>query len=290
MVFPGVCEWYTMSESVQRSVQKPAATNGGLLKMATIGGNNYHQLMNNAAKSGAKTVAGQGLGGGISKQLKGNKTPKEKGLTKTGETVSPELAKALENAKNQDGAAAAKAEVADNAAQANAKKKDIGGGDDEDHRVGQGDLEKPKPGFVFVEGADDEQYQIKETEANQVARMDGKSFSEKLNADMPEGTKRASEATLNNQIETKGTDEVSKMKEGPKDFAVAVENMDLEPAEDAMAVGKIPMGIMTPNGKASGTGNSAPPQLQFDDEHNEKLAGDAAKKQMMAGAQEAFVA
>ncbi len=268
-----------MSESVQEFLRGTPVQQEVYFQMATIGGNNYHQMMNNAAKAGAKTVVGQGLGAGVSKQVKTQSKAKETPASK--ETVSPELAKALESAKAQDDSQAAMHDVKDNAAQANAKKKDIGGGDDENDVRGR-DVDRPKPGFVFVEGEEGEKYQIKEADANKVARMDGKSFSEKLNSDMPDGTRRASEATLNNQIESKGTEEVSKMKEGDSKFNTAIEGMDLEPAEDFMAAGSTPAPIKSPKDEKP---------MMVEDEHAENLAKEAAKQQLAAGGgSEAFVA
>lgn len=248
--------------------------------MATIGGNNnFHQLMSSAAKAGAKTVVGQGLGAGVSKQVKTQSKTKETPASK--ETVSPELAKALESAKAQDETQSAMRDVSDNAAQANAKKKDIGGGEDENDLRGR-DVDRPKPGFVFVEGEEGEKYQIKEADANKVTRMDSKSFSEKLNSDMPEGTRRAAEATLNNQIEANGTDKVSKMKEGDSKFSSAVEGMDLEPAEDFMAAGSTPAPIRSAKDEKP---------MMVEDEHAEQLAKEAAKQQLASGGgTEAFVA
>lgn len=160
------------------------------------------------------------------------------------------------------------ADVADDIALRNKTKKR--GEDDDDKRVGSGQVKEKKSQTVFALDDGDE-YEVTTTQAEGVKKMDGKSPEEIL-AGMPEGARKASEATLDAQIKTKGTDKVADLKDDPKITAVA-EQLDLDPAESLKE-----SAVIAPIKDAK----NEPPMLQ-DDPNAERMAKEAAIKQMQSG-------
>jgi len=207
--------------------------------MATIGNTSFNaaQIKHQArVNADAKTVdsheATQAVQTGASSQLSEKaKNTKTKG---PGESLDAGLAarlKAAEAEAASDVQAEARQNVADEAAVQNKTNRKELGDQDKDHRVGKGDIKGQKDGFRVFQLDEDsaESYEVSEADGRKLDSIDGRT-PEQILAGMPEGSRKAAEATLNTQVKTKGTEKVSELKDDPKVSAVA-EQLDLDPAE-----------------------------------------------------------
>lgn len=227
----------------------------------------------------ASHAAQTGASGQIAKKAKDAKTKAP------GETLDPQLMAKLQKANEKDAAQDAKAEakksLADDAVAQNksTKRKDLEQ-DNDDYRIGQGDVQKKDGSRVLsLDGADgDETFEISKTQAKQLDGVDGRTPEQILHG-MPESNRKAAEATLDTQIKTQGKEKVANLKDNPKVTEIA-EKMDLEPAESLKESATVAP-IRTPADE--------PPKM-VEDPHAEAMAKKAAQKQMMEGGGEAMMA
>lgn len=253
------------------------------------GGPNFQQQINRAVLNDANTVSAQegrqammtGGAGKLAEQNKKNQT------TKTpGEQVKLSSAAMLERAKEaeaaQDADAQNRANVADEAAVQNRGKRGLGGKDEDDKKVKPGQV-KGKDGSKRVFPLDDdsgEAYEVTETQGKKLDTMDERS-PERILSGMPEGARKASEATLDTQIKTKGLEKVAGLKNDDKVSAVAEElDLDLaDPEWKKSAAKPAPIqAAMTP----------LEPKISS---HDEALAKEAVQRKMATGeANEAMIA
>lgn len=183
-----------------------------------------------------------------------------------------------EKAEEAQGEHTAQASVADEAVVQNksTKRKDLES--DNDPRVGAGNVEEKKGHRVFA--LDDDHgssYEVSEAEGRKMDSLD-KRTPEQILSGMPEGARRAAEATLDTQIKAKGTDKVAELKSDPKVDAVA-EDLDLDLVHSLKDSAK-PAPIMD--------AKKEPPMVVEPSEHEQHVAKEIAMKR--AGEQEAFVA
>jgi hypothetical protein len=252
------------------------------------GGPNFQAQLNRAALTDARTIdakeAGHAAQTGASDKL-AEKNKQNKAKT-PGEQVKLSSAAMLQRAKEteegKDAAAQNRANVADEAAGQNVRKKDLKGGqDDDDKKVGVGDAKEKGESRVFpLDDESGEAYEVSETQGKKLDALDERT-PESILKGMPEGARNASKATLDTQIKTKGTEKVSQLKDSPEVSAVA-EEMDLDLAD--------------PEWKKSAA-KPAPIQLNNKpmepevSSHDETLAKEAAQRKMASGeGQEAMIA
>ncbi|MCA9775983.1 MAG: hypothetical protein KC800_04675 [Candidatus Eremiobacteraeota bacterium] len=251
------------------------------------GGPNFQQQINRAVMNDANTVSAQegrqammtGGAGKLAEQNKKNQT------TKTpGEQVKLSNAAMLERAKEAEAAedveAQSRANVADEATVQHRGKRELGDKDD-GKKVKPGQV-KGKDGTRVFPLDDDsgEAYEVTETQGKKLDRMDERSPNS-LNADMPEGALKASEATLDTQIKTKGIEKVAGLKNNEEVSAVAEElDLDLADPEWKKSAAK-PAPIQAP----------ATPLEPKISAHDEELAKEAVQRKMASGeANEAMIA
>ena len=229
-----------------------------------------------AAQTGASSTVGT-----KSKELK-SKGPKE------GSILSEAAQKALDAAeakvardqdKTHDVRQESIKDVADNALQGT--KRRTQGDDEEDKKVGHGELKETKENKrVFaLDDESAEPYEVSETQGKKMDKLDERTPESILDG-MPDGAKAAAKATLDTQMQTRGTDKVSELKDDPKITAVA-EKMDLDPAE-SLRESAVPAPIRD--------AKVEPPMLQ-NDPHSEEMVKEAARRQLENGeGQEAMIA
>lgn len=235
-------------------------------------------LQKQIAKGGdqqAKTSAASSTGQ-TSQQAKDTKakTPGES-VQFSDKFLKMEAEKAEETQADQT----AQESVADDAVVQNktTKRKDLET-DNSDYQVGYGEVEEKKGHRVFALDDDqDSSYEVSEAEGRKMDSLD-KRTPEQILSGMPEGARRAAEATLDTQIKAKGTDKVAELKSDPKVDAIA-EDLDLDPVQ-SFRDGAKPAPIMD--------AKKEPPMVVEPSEHEQHVAKEIAMKQ--AGEQEAFVA
>lgn len=227
----------------------------------------------------ASHAAQTGASNQISKQNKQNKAKEPtEGLSKE---LQAKLAAAAEKDAESDATAQARQNVADDALVQNksTKRKDLEQ-DNDDYRVGQGDFEKKDGTRVLkLDGGDDaETFEISKAQGKQLDQLDEKT-PEQILAGMPENSRKAAEATLDTQMKTQGKDKVAQLKDDPK-VSAQVEEMDLDPVGSFRDEAKVAP-IRTPKDE--------PPMMVLD-ENAEKMAKEAAIRQMQKDGGEAMLA
>lgn len=258
--------------------------------MSTIRNNSITQQQNymNRMRADVNTVdakeaslaAQTGASSKIAQQVKNNKTKEpQEGLSKE---LQAKLAAAAEKDAEADATAQARQNVADDAMVQNksTKRKDLGEQDNDDYRVGQGDFEKKDGTRVLkLDGGDDaETFEITKTQGQQLDKLDEKT-PEQILAGMPENSRKAAEATLDTQMKTQGKDKIAQLKDDPK-VSAQVEEMDLDPVGSFRDEAKVAP-IRTPKDE---------PPMMVPDENAEKMAKEAAIRQMQESGGEAMLA
>lgn len=252
------------------------------------GGPNFQQQINRAVMNDANTVDAKearqsmmtGGAGKLAEQNKKNQT------TKTpGEQVKLSSAAMLQRAKEteaaEDADAQNRANVADEAAVQNRSKRGLGGKDEDDKKVKPGQVKGKDGKRVFpLDDDSGEAYEVTETQGKKLDTLDERS-PERILSDMPEGARKASEATLDTQIKTKGIEKVAGLKNDDKVSAVAEElDLDLaDPEWKKSAAKPAPIQVTT---------TPLEPKISS---HDEALAKEAVQRKMASGeANEAMIA
>lgn len=240
------------------------------------------QMLESARKTGANQVSAQH--GGALKQAsnKGkDAAPKTEGKKVSEQSFLSEAAqKALEDEALESAQTQGRESVRDEAAIQSKGRKATKGDDDKDVAVNPGQVKQKEGIRVFpLDDDGEESYEVSETKAKQLDNLDRRT-PEMILQGMPEGARKAAEATLDTQIKTKGRDKVAQLKDDPKITAVA-EQMDLDPAETLQESAKIAP-IRTPKDE---------PPMMVEDTQSEVLAKEAARRQLESGgANEAMIA
>ena len=131
----------------------------------------------------------------------------------------------------------------------------------------------------LIDGGDDaETFEITKTQGQQLDKLDEKT-PEQILAGMPENSRKAAEATLDTQMKTQGKDKIAQLKDDPK-VSAQVEEMDLDPVGSFRDEAKVAP-IRTPKDE---------PPMMVPDENAEKMAKEAAIRQMQESGGEAMLA
>lgn len=255
------------------------------------GGPNFQQQISRAVMQDVNTVdakeashaAQTGAAGKLAEKNKANKKESTKPATnlKSQLTLSDAAKKAQEQEAAQDADQAARDNVKDEAAVQNRSKRGLKGGDDDDKKIRPGKVQAKESRRVLpLDDDSGETYEVTETQGKKLDTLDGRT-PESILSGMPEGARKASEATLDTQIKTKGKDKVAEFKEDPKVTRIA-EEMDLDLADPEWKASA---------GKPAPIAFSKKPLEPTIDEHQEKMAKDAVQRKMMNGeADEAMIA
>ncbi len=152
--------------------------------------------------------------------------------------------------------------------------------------LGPGEHQEVKPGYVLVEGeSPEDDYQIKEADANKLTRLDAKSnWKEKVLGDMPENVRKIAGPMVAAKTETvKDREKFSELKEGKSEFNEHVEGMKLQMVGTDRESLSVPTPSLTP---------AKQQPMMLEDEHSETIVKESAKQQLAAGGapSEAFVA
>lgn len=253
------------------------------------GGQNFQLQMQQANLRDMKTIdakeashaAQTGASGTIAKKAETKKQKAPNEASTLSEAAQKALDKAEETDKKADNLRAerqeGKADVADDMVlQLRGKKKD----EEDEPKVGKnGEVIQRDGSRVFGTEDGEESFVITKTEGAELDKLDDKS-PESILADMPEGSRNAASATLKTQMDAKGVEKVSQLKDDPKVTAEVEKNdtelADLEWKQNAMAPAKTP---------------ADEPPMMVADPHAEELAKEAAKQKLAnGGGDEAMIA
>lgn len=152
--------------------------------------------------------------------------------------------------------------------------------------LGPGEHQEVKPGYVLVEGeSPEDDYQIKEADANKLTRLDAKSnWKEKVLGDMPENVRNIAGPMVAAKTETvKDREKFSELKEGKPEFNETIEGMKLKMLGTDRESLSVPSPSLTP---------AKQQPMMVPDEQSEAIVKDAAQQQLAANGapDEAFVA
>lgn len=245
----------------------------------TGGLNNFQHLVDQANFAKTRTVNAEQ--GRVAAQNSGLASEKSKDSEPAGErfTISSKLQAQLaqEQKTLSDDVEVARQGMADEANQAHgdtkAKEKDT-----KERKLGESRVEQKSGHRVYqLDDGSEETYEVPKPLADKLDALDRRTPDQILQG-MPQQARAASEATLTSQIQSKGMEKVSQMKEDPK-VSDKVEQMKLGLADKEWKEN-----LLEPIRTAKHE-----PALQMDDPHAEATAKEHALQAMQQGGEQMMV-